>query len=427
MRKRKDSKKPQEQTGGRQLPQGHLLFVVANFIIYSCITSVCPGSVCAAQSIPGESGATWFFHLTHLPLMVYAILFLILVLSVVNLWFHAWHSLGHVGPHSLWDSLKDMWQGTLYSGFANRFRNSSPRLRNKGQIPYASFRVGSEAVVVSEVVGAPRLSSSPRTSRNQDSMPTPLDGIDHPLPQFRDSVSGGLDHQEKPDTTRERDEKPVSFKFSSAVDIPSREEIDRRDKTQLVVSGFVMGPNGKGLPSVLVFLTDLEGNRVGQSCRTAPETGEYKVLVNEPGKYVLRAYKRGMMMESGEELSLPLESGKIEGLNFVMIPDGCVVKGRIRLADSLGSVSPMVVRCQSRLGDYTGESISDADGNFSIVGVPPNCECYLEIVDASGKRLHVTDHFETVQKNRIEIEIQLPNHVSDSSRVSQTPQTIPST
>ncbi len=76
----------------------------------------------------------------------------------------------------------------------------------------------------------------------------------------------------------------MEFKFASAVDVPTAEELMRREKEQMVVSGAVTDASGKGMGSVIVYLTDLEGNRVGQSCRSAPETGEFKVLINEPGK-----------------------------------------------------------------------------------------------------------------------------------------------
>ena len=230
---------------------------------------------------------------------------------------------------------------------------------------------------------------------------------------------------ENSSSASETELKPVSFRFSSALDVPAQGEVDRKDKGMLTVSGFVMGPNAKALPSVLVYLTDLEGNRVGQSCRTSPDTGEYKVLVNEPGKYILRAHKRGMMMENMEGISLPMESGKIEGLNFTMIPDGCVVAGRVLVSETSEPVANAVIRCRSRLGDYTGETLSDAEGNFSIVGVPPNCECYLEILDDIGTRLHVTDNFETVQKNHISLVVNVHKKTPNHLRPNRTSETVP--
>ena len=73
------------------------------------------------------------------------------------------------------------------------------------------------------------------------------------------------------------------------------------------------------MASVIVYLTDEEGNRVGQSCRSMPDTGEFKVQVNHPGRYQLHGYKRGFVMGEGEPVLLPIESGKIEGFNLHMI------------------------------------------------------------------------------------------------------------
>ncbi len=404
------------QGNGQVLGQA-LIFVLL-------LTSIAPELLYAVQAAPDEAGTTWFFRLTHMPAVVYAILFVIIILSALNLWFQSWHAVEHIGPLSLRDLLKDIWRGKLEFGTATKGPHAShkPHARRN---PHSSFRIGSDAVVVSEVVGAPRLSSPASATKGQTSIPTPLDGIDHPLPRFGHSAVPGRDLKERSPVTTEQEGKPMSFKFSSAVDVPTQEEIDRRDKAQLAVSGFVTGPDGRGLPAVLVYLTDLEGNRVGQSCRTLSETGEYKVLASEPGKYVVRALKRGMIMENAGGVTLPVESGKIEGLNLSMIPDGCVVKGRILLSDTSEPVPHTMVRCRSRLGDYTGESVSDADGNFSVVGVPPNCECYMEVVDSSGKRLHVTEHFETVQKNQICLTIEITEMPSGSLGSPETTPNIP--
>jgi len=423
MRKQEDFPEPPEHAGGRRPLREAFMSALGSLVVFSCTAILAPGSTLAGQPIPGEVGLGWFFHLTHLPIVVYVILFIICILSVVNLWFQTGRVVGRVGPHSLWDSLKDLWHGNLEWGLSERHQLNSQKHKSKKHAQ-SSFRIGSEAVVVGEVVGVPRLSSSSRNTSDPDAVLTPLDGIDHTLPQFVDSALGQSGPKEKSAPAPDQEGKQVSFRFSSAVDIPAQKEMDRRDKTVLVVSGFVTDRNGKGLPSVLVYLTDLEGNRVGQSCRTSPETGEYKVLVNEPGKYFLRAHKRGMMVENVDGISLPMESGRIEGLNFSMIPDGCVVKGRVLVSETSEPVPDTVVRCRSRLGDYTGETLSDADGNFSIVGVPPNCECYIEILDGSGKRLHVTDHFETVQKSQISLAVNLPQKNNEHLRSNDPPQTV---
>ncbi|MDQ1239286.1 MAG: hypothetical protein QG577_1472, partial [Thermodesulfobacteriota bacterium] len=121
--------------------------------------------------------------------------------------------------------------------------------------------------------------------------------------------------------------------------------------------------------------------------------------------YLLKAYKRGMIMEGAEAISLQMEAGKVEGLNFRMIPDGCVVKGVVRTKGTAQPFANTMVRCLSRLGDYSGESVTDHEGNFAIVGVPPNCECFVEVIGSGATRIYLSENFETVQKTQIELEI----------------------
>jgi hypothetical protein len=265
--------------------------------------------------------------------------------------------------------------------------------------------MGIEAVIPSEVVGAPRMSTPPDSPDLGTSIPTPLDGINHPLPDFSGMHGPTTDDKGEKQQSSSKIQKLIDFRFSSAVDFPTPEELERRDHQQLTVSGFVRGVDGKGLPSVLVYLTDLEGNRHGQSCRTLPDTGEYKVIAGEPGRYLLKAYKRGMIMEGAEAISLQMEAGKVDGLNFTMIPDGCVVKGIVRAKGTAQPFANTIVRCLSRLGDYSGESVTDQEGNFAIVGVPPNCECFVEVIGSGATRIYLSENYETVQKTQIELEI----------------------
>jgi len=209
----------------------------------------------------------------------------------------------------------------------------------------------------------------------------------------------------------------VEFKFSSAVDVPSREEVERREKTQLVVSGAVHGPDGKGMSSVIVYLTDTTGNRVGQSCRSMPETGEFKVLIGEPGQYVLRGYKRGFVMEVSEPVLLPIESGKIEGYNFRMIPEGCLVSGKLVASDTGEELAGYEVTCACATSESVRTAITDSTGQFRIQGVPAKLECYLEISDHDGNLLMRSSPFQTVQKKEHYVEIRIPRtqEASDSA------------
>lgn len=377
--------------------------LVAAFIFCLSFTSI---GLCA-QSVPGEDHAGWFHTITHMHPLAYVVCFLIFALSIINIWFQSRYSIQRIGAVSFWGSLKDVFGGTSFFNYEKRSRSRKPtRTTGRDDKRRHSFRMGIEAVVPSEVVGAPRLSSSPESRDLAASIPTPLDGINHPLPDFSEIRDAQNDEREKNPPSK-KTAKLVDFKFSSAVDFPTPEEMERRDQQQLTVSGFVKGIDGKALPSVLVYLTDLEGNRQGQSCRTLPDTGEYKVIAGEPGRYLLKAYKRGMIMEERESISLPLDSGKLEGLNFRMIPDGCVVKGVVRVRGTDRPVPNIVVRCLSRLGDYSGDSFTDEDGNFTIVGVPPNCECFVEVIGSSGENLSVSENFETVQKPQVQLTIEV--------------------
>jgi hypothetical protein len=193
----------------------------------------------------------------------------------------------------------------------------------------------------------------------------------------------------------------ADFRFSAAVDLPSTEEQERREKEQLVVTGTVTGPDGKGISSVIVYLTDEQGNRIGQSGRSLAETGEFKVLVNEPGRCFLNAYKRGYILEVPELKILPVESGKIEGYELKMLPEGCVVYGTL-FRDPDGAALPGVeVTCVSRTGEFSRSTVTDADGRFKISAIPVNSECHLEILSAEGKVIGLSPAFETVQKKEI--------------------------
>jgi hypothetical protein len=258
------------------------------------------------------------------------------------------------------------------------------------------------------VIGAPR-ACKPEDAQAKSHPPTPLDGLNHPMPSLAPSA-GTQTGAPRIVEWQPQKKKPSSqdFRFSAAVDVPSPEEQERREKEQLVVAGSVTGPDGQGIAMVIVYLTDEQGNRVGQSGRSVAETGEFKVLVNEPGRYFLNAYKRGYVPEIAESTLLPIESGKIEGYEFKMIPEGCLVSGTV-FNDPSGMVVPGVeVKCVSRTGEFSRSSFTNAEGHFRISAIPVNSECHLEVLSENGKVIGESHPFETVQKKEISQDIRIP-------------------
>jgi len=251
----------------------------------------------------------------------------------------------------------------------------------------------------------------PRTSAEgtYSELPTPLEGVNHPLPEFDSQEAFERGEPRLAGSKREKRASTSQFKFSSTVDVPSQEEIERREKEQLLVSGSVRGIDGKGMASVIVFLTDEEGNRVGQSCRSLPETGEFRVLANEPGKYALNGYKRGFVMEKSEPMVLPIESGKIDGYNFKMIPEGCLVQGRVVFEAGGATFNGLHVKCICGNENVSRYTETGASGQFRITGVPYNSTCFIEVTDESRSLLFRSETFDTSQKKELYKEIKIPS------------------
>lgn len=358
----------------------------------------------AASSMPGESSPRIFHTITHLHPAAYLILFLIFVLSLANLVFQGFLSF------SGWPFLQGV-ELLRKLPFAS-LKEGTKRRRRTGPNDSTVNRQLEDAVMAVRRVG-----KTPSQKARID-IPTPLDGVNHPMPVFGQNDRGGTGLPRMVESPPEKRTLAQEFKFSSAVDIPSPEEVERREKEQLVVSGIVKGPDGKGIESAIVFLTDLEGNRVGQSCRSMHDTGEFKVLMNEPGKYILSGYKRGYIMESAEPLVLPIESGKIDGLTLRMIPEGCVVQGRVVL-DAVSNLSPnFEVKCVCGEGAFSRAGKTDATGEFRIPGVLANSKCYIEVRGSDGSLLTKTDPFETVQRKEIYREVQIRTPIESNERQS---------
>jgi hypothetical protein len=378
-------------------------FPLILFSACSLLPNLCQG----ASTIPGEGQHGFFYAVTHLHPVVYLVLFLIAVLSAINLVVQGWVPLR-------------VWQ-------FSRIDNFSPKMGKKGShgSPGQGLeraRSGSSGKPTSGkagrdqpgqrgrdegIVGVRRVAkgSDPRTAVN---IPTPMEGVNHSLPQF--AASGEAQTGTPRILERETDQKPPSqeFKFSSAVDLLSHEEMERREKEQIVVSGTVKGPDGRGIASVMVYLIDQAGNRVGQSSRSARDTGEFKVLVNEPGRYALTGYKRGFIMESSEPLILPIESGKIEGFNFRMMTEGCLVHGRVLVEGETAGVPDLEVTCICADGAFSRSDHTDPAGEFRISGVPLASKCFIEAYRTDGEVLARSAPFETLHKKEVYRKIAIP-------------------
>lgn len=232
--------------------------------------------------------------------------------------------------------------------------------------------------------------------------PTPLDGINHALPVLAPRGGNGVAVNDK---APDKPAPSTEFRFTSAVEVPPPDEIQRREREQLVVTGAVCGPDGKGLGAVIVYLADDQGNRVGQSCRSLPETGEFKVHVNSPGQYVLHGYKRGFVEDLPVSAALPLESGKIEGYMLRMIPEGCTIHGRVLADPEVSVTAGMQVRCVCKDGAVGASVSTDDAGQFRIFGVSSEAICHLEVRNANGEVLHCSEPFETAGHKDLRLEV----------------------
>jgi hypothetical protein len=388
-------------------------FPLILFSACSFLPDLCEG----ASTIPGEGQHGFFFAVTHLHPVVYLILFLIAVLSVINLVAQGWVPL-RVWQFSRIDTFAPkMGRKGAHGSPGQGLERSRPGSSGKPTLGKASRNSPGQAGRDEGIVGVRRVAkgSDPGTAVN---IPTPMEGINHSLPQF--TATGTAQTGTPRILEREPDQKPPAqeFKFSSAVDLLSHEEMERREKEQLLVSGTVKGPDGHGIASVMVYLTDEAGNRVGQSSRSARDTGEFKVLVNEPGRYALTGYKRGFIMESSEPLILPIESGKIEGFNFRMMPEGCLLHGRVLVEGETTGAPDLEVKCICPDGAFSRSDRSDPAGEFRISGVPLASKCFIEVYGIDGAVLARSAPFETLHKKEVYRKITIPPHPSSQEAPS---------
>ncbi len=348
----------------------------------------------------GEDQSGLIYALTHLHPAAYFILFLIFLLALVNL-----VAQGSV-PVEFGLSLRFL---QLLGKFDKTvFKTSKTQSVRRNKRISAPIGSGGGGLRLSDpestILGVRKRSNRDESGAGRDA-PTPLDGINHPMPHFVSRTAPQPVVRRVSEAVSEEQLRTERFKPHSTVELISPEESERREKEQLVVSGFITDSEGKGVESVIVYLTDEAGNRQGQSCRSQPGTGEFWVRASQPGKYVLHAYKRGHQVQNPESLKLASESGKIEGVNLRMIEEQCAVTGKVLDESHGGPVSDVEIRCICKAGPYSSSSRTDASGRFYFTGVPINAECELEVLDADNTVLARSEVFQTIQKGEIHRDI----------------------
>ncbi|MFH0960176.1 MAG: carboxypeptidase-like regulatory domain-containing protein [Pseudomonadota bacterium] len=349
--------------------------------------------------MPGEEKSGLFHALTHLPFFAYLIMFVVLCLAVANLFLQ----FGLIRNQN--------WRIPLLG------KTSEPKgtkVRLNGPLHKTSHHKGAQLSSTTQAKSVQALDDGIVAVRNISKEndvaplpPTPLDGTNHALPKFGLSEEGSLSQILDGDVDQINSTTIKDFRFVSAVDRPSLEEIERREKERLVVKGFVKSTDGFPVGSAVVYLSDLKGNKIGQSCRSNTETGAFKVIANESGAYLLNAYKRGYVISTSPHL-VPVESGTVDSQEITLVSEGCLVHGRAILESDMASSKNLVIKCVCRSDNFTGTSQIDDAGNFRLTNVPMNSECYLEAISPEGSVLIRTETFETVQKKKLYKDIKIP-------------------
>ncbi len=404
---------------------GPALLLLAGMLLLGMLINVCiPDLSSAWQPIPGEGRNNIFYIITHLHPFAYLILFLVLALSVLNLVYQGRASVASSSSSSI-HSLRRRIQRIL----GRDVSEDEPKpltVRSPGKQELTGKGAPSVPTAPEEGVITTRKATkeiAPATG----SRSTPLNGINHPLPTFSGPAEVQTGRaQALADNLGPKPEKR-RFRFTAAVDLPSPEEIQKRDKEKLVVIGTVKGPDGKGIPSVLVFLTDEHGNRLGQSARTMKDTGEFKVQANEPGLYLVSAHKRGFVVENTEPLVVPQESGRVEGFRVRMRPEGCLVHGRLLFGPAGVPVGETEIRCVVQSETIPRSAKVGHSGAFRIPGVPLSNRCFIEVLGKDGEILTRSEVIETGTKKHIYREIKVPAapKASEFADQADTDTTIP--
>ncbi len=354
----------------------------------------------------------WLYSATHLPPVIYVVLFFIFLLSMFNLAFQnqLLFRMTSLARLKFWGSTPR--QGDDSGAFIKSFDQKGRQKNFRGAIRGPeSYRMSKETL--QEGIVSVRPAAQVIQEKHSDFMPTPLDGEDHPIPEFGATSKPKSNSLKQGDIEKENSIVTKEFKFSSAVDLPSPEEIERREREKIVVTGRVLDSESHGLATAVVYLVDRDGNKIGQSCRTNSENGSFRVQANQSGACSINVYKRGYVMNADQPVALSAKSGKITGVDIHMIPEGCLIHGKVLSEEDLNPIPDLVVNCACRSEQFKSSSITDSNGAFQTVGAPLNTECVIQVMTPDGKILLNSKPFETVQKKQIFMEFKVKNSDND--------------
>ncbi len=382
---------------------------INRWLTFCFLFLVLPSSlVWAGAPLQMDRDMSLFYFITHLHPTIYLILFCVFVLSMVNLFAQS-HLPIRVGTF-LTAKFKINFFGT--AGGAQSFTAKTGRnIRPKG---FGGSIRGPESYRMSKEPfqdGIVSMRSVPGQSDEvlPENIPTPLDGEDHPIPEF--GLSSKPKSIQKPSSSSESERDKIlahkEFKFSSAVDLPSPEEIERREKEKIVVSGRVVDPSGSGLATAVVYLVDKDGNKIGQSCRTNSDDGSYRVQANDAGAHAVNVYRRGYVMNSDGPIKLPAKSGKIKTFDIPMLPEGCLIHGKVMSEADKTPLAGLTVKCSCRSERFTHTTTTNSSGAFQAAGAPLNSECAVQVLSPDGHLLLDSNPFETVQKKQIFLDLKV--------------------
>jgi hypothetical protein len=357
----------------------------------------------AASPIPGEIQTGFIYTITHLHPAAYFILFFIFLVSLANLAARGWIPIQFNWSLRVFDFLGKFEKTVLSTVKVQEFKRKKRRAPSSGPPEGMKFRD-----VDSSVIGV-RKRSNTNLHRRGPVVPTPFEGINHPMPHFVRNTQRPVVH--KPGKSQQT--VTGQFKPYPITDPVYQGESEPRVQGQLVVSGTITDSQGSGLGSVIVYLTDEAGNRHGQSCRSRPGSGDFWVFANRPGKYLLHAYKRGYVVQYPEDLTLTIKDGRIDGFNLRMVAEECTVHGRVFNISYGSPASNVEVRCVCKSSSRSSYCRTDESGEYRLMGVPLNSECELEVWGANNTVLARSEFFETAANGEIQRDIIIPGSLEE--------------